>query len=72
MRTSSVIASLDYDARTRTLEVEFHSGRVYHYAGVPKAEYQALLNAESIGGHFNREIRPNYPAKEILRHKRSA
>jgi hypothetical protein len=72
MRTSSVIASLEYNPASRTLEVEFHSGRMYQYFGVPKSEYQALLKAPSLGGYFNREIKPRYRAKEIVRHKRSA
>lgn len=65
MRTSSVIAGLEYDPASRTLEVEFRSGRVYHYFDVPKAEYLALTNAPSLGSYFNKEIRPRYRAEEI-------
>ena len=65
MRISSVISRVEYDPRSRTLEVEFRTGRVYDYFGVPKAEYQALLNAPSLGGYFNREIRNRYPAEKI-------
>jgi hypothetical protein len=72
VRTSSVIAGLDYNPTTHMLEVEFRTGRVYHYFGVPKAEYEALLNAPSLGRYFNREIRNRYRTREIVRHKRSA
>lgn len=72
VKTSSVIAGLEYDPASRTLEVEFRSGRIYQYFGVPKSEYQALLKAPSLGSYFNREIRNRYRTKEIVRHKRSA
>ena len=66
MRTSSVIAGVEYDPRSRTLEVEFRTGRVYHYFGVAKAEYQALLDAPSLGNYFNREIRNRYRTREVI------
>ena len=72
MRTSSVIADIEYDAGTRTLTVEFRSGRVYQYSGVPPATYRALLNAPSLGTYLNTEITPRYLAREVVRHKRSA
>lgn len=72
MRTSSVIADIEYDAGMCTLTVEFRSGRVYQYIGVPPATYRALLNAPSLGAYLNTEIKPRYLAREVVRHKRSA
>jgi KTSC domain len=66
MRTSSVIAGVAYDPRSHTLEVEFRTGRVYDYFGVPKSEYRALLNAPSLGSYFNRKIRNRYRTREVL------
>ena len=67
-----MIAGLDYNPANHTLEVEFRTGRVYQYFSVPKAEYEALLNAPSLGRYFNREIRNRYRTREIVRHRRSA
>ena len=62
---SSVIARLGYDQDTETLEVEFHTGRIYRYVGVPPSVYEALLNAESLGRYFNERIRDHYEFREI-------
>ncbi|HEV7922074.1 MAG TPA: KTSC domain-containing protein [Thermoanaerobaculia bacterium] len=63
--SSSVIASLGYDGAARVLEVEFHTGRVYQYFLVPRALYENLLRAESIGSYFNHEVRPHFDALEV-------
>jgi len=62
---STVIAEIGHDPDTNILEVRFHNGRVYHHFLVPRSEYQALLNAESIGAYFNRFIRPRYRSTRI-------
>ncbi len=62
---SSVIESLGYDRATHVLEVEFRSGRIYHYFLVPRATYEALSEAESIGEYFNKNVRPVYPCREV-------
>lgn len=58
--TSSNIAQVGYDPETQTLEVEFHSGAVYQYFDVPQSVYDALMNAESIGGFLNSQIKGVY------------
>jgi hypothetical protein len=57
---SSAIASVGYDARSRTLEVEFVGGSVYRYLGVPPREHETLLRADSLGAYVNRSIKPRY------------
>lgn len=57
---SSAVESVGYDPRTRTLEVEYASGGVYRYVGVPLRAYELLLRAESIGGYVNRRVKPYY------------
>lgn len=64
---SSVIAAVDYDPATRDLEVEFHNGRLYRYAGVNPLDVTALLVAESTGGYFNKRIRKKYKGVRIRR-----
>jgi lysyl-tRNA synthetase class 2 len=63
---SSVITSLGYERETNTMEVEFKTGRVYRYFMIPEGVFQELLRSESIGRHFNKEIRDRYPSREVL------
>jgi len=62
---SSVIASIGFDEEKNLLEVEFQSGRLYHYFLVPRAEFEALREAESIGVHFNQRIRPRFRGIDV-------
>ncbi|MEI6235704.1 MAG: KTSC domain-containing protein [Planctomycetota bacterium] len=57
---SSALVSVGYDPKSETLEIEFPSGHVYQYFGVSADAYKALMNADSIGSHFNAEIRDCY------------
>ncbi|AYY15582.1 KTSC domain-containing protein [Actinobacteria bacterium YIM 96077] len=58
--SSSAIASVGYDAASRTLEVEFRSGAVYQYIGVPPSEYRRFMAAESRGAYLNTRLKPRY------------
>ena len=55
---SSSIRAIGYDAAALRLYVEFHSGDVYAYEWVSPRAHRALMEADSIGAHFNKEIRP--------------
>jgi hypothetical protein len=59
--SSTAISSVGYDPKSKTLEVEFSSGVVYDYYGVPPKVYDSLLTADSIGGFVSRRIRDRYP-----------
>lgn len=63
--SSSNIASVGYDAGTKTLEVEFHGGRVYRYYDVPETVHYELVAASSIGGYFNANVRQYYPYERL-------
>jgi hypothetical protein len=63
--SSSAVDSLGYDEAAQMLEVRFQSGYVYRYLNVPHTEYDALLQASSIGSYFNRNIRNGYPHERI-------
>jgi KTSC domain-containing protein len=54
---SSMIASIGHEPLTNTLEVEFKGGTVHQYANVTAEEHKALVAAESIGKHFNANIK---------------
>ena len=54
---SSVIASVGYDKERRDLMVEFKSGELYMYQGVPPIVYEKFLEAESKGSFFNSNVK---------------
>lgn len=56
---SSAIASVTYDEKERTLDVEFREGETYRYFHVPEFAYRGLLAAESAGAFWN-QIKDNY------------
>ncbi|MFC9325164.1 KTSC domain-containing protein [Kitasatospora sp. NPDC057015] len=62
---SSALRSVGYDAANRVLEIEFVSGAVYSYAGVPDRVHEELMEAPSHGRCFGRVIRGRYPYRRI-------
>ena len=63
--SSSNLASVGYDETSQTLEIEFLHGGVYQYFGVPRSEYEALMNAGSHGKYFAAHIKDNYDFEKI-------
>jgi len=57
---SSNIASIGYDAPSQILEVEFQSGAIYQYYGVPENMYDQLMQASSKGHYLNTYIKNAY------------
>lgn len=57
---SSSLRSAGYSAEERRLQVEFLSGTVYDYFGVPPAVHEALMMADSKGSFFNTEVKERY------------
>jgi hypothetical protein len=64
---STTMRSVGYEAKSRVLEIEFDSGAVYQYMGVPTRTYEQLMAAESKGRCFNDEIRDLYPYVQVRR-----
>jgi hypothetical protein len=62
---SSNINSIGCDEATNTLEVEFNSGSIYRYSGVPEHEYEGLLNASSKGRYLNTHIKDRYTCIQV-------
>lgn len=54
---SSNLEAIGHDEEKNELHVEFHGGSVYAYDGVSKELYDKLMNAESKGAFFHKEIR---------------
>jgi hypothetical protein len=63
--TSSSLAAVGYDPADQVLEVEFTSGSVYQYIGVPVAVYTELLAAPSLGSYLARRVKPRYPVLRV-------
>ncbi len=57
---SEAVQSVGYEPRSRVLQVEFENSAIYHYMDVPESEYQALLQAESVGRFVTYRIKPSY------------
>ncbi|MEA2666601.1 MAG: hypothetical protein QOI11_3545 [Candidatus Eremiobacteraeota bacterium] len=57
---STSVMSMGYDPRSATLEVEFANGGVYRYFAVPRATYERLRAADSIGRFVNFVIKPHH------------
>ena len=51
--SSSNVRRARYNPDTETLDVQFHSGRTYHYRGVPLDVYDGLVNAGSPGRYVH-------------------
>ncbi len=63
--TSSNLAAVGYDARRQALEIQFHGGGRYRYAGVPRDRFLALCQAKSKGGYFHRCIRDQFACTRV-------
>jgi len=62
---SSNVASVGYDDRSETLEVEFLSGAIYQYFNIPQNMYDQLMQAGSIGRFLNTYIKNAYAYSRV-------
>jgi hypothetical protein len=70
---SSQIEAIGFDADTQTLAIQFKAkgaapGSLYHYSNVTAEDFAAFRDAESIGSHFYKNIKPfkdKYPYVRI-------
>jgi KTSC domain-containing protein len=62
---SSQILSIGYDKEKQILEVEFSSGGIYDYSGVPESVYEEFIHAESLGSFIATRIRGAYEFKRL-------
>ena len=60
---SSDITSIGYE--NGVLYIQFHSGGMYQYTGVPVPVYEALMSASSHGKYFHAFIKNVYPYARI-------
>lgn len=62
---SSDLRTVGYDAARQILEVEFHSGGIYQYFGVPSSVYSGLLQAGSKGRYLHAFIKGRYTYQKV-------
>ena len=63
--SSTVLRSVGYDPPSRTLEVEFRTGKIYRYYYVPGRVYRELLAAPVIGQYFNDHVRYGFTYEQM-------
>ena len=59
---SSLIKAVGFDDEKEELTVEFHKGDLtkYVYQGVTRPTYEAMMEAQSVGSFFLRNIKIHY------------
>ena len=57
---SSSIAAIGFDEDSQTLQVEFKNGATYQYFDVPKAIFDGLVGAASVGQFLNQQVKGIY------------
>ena len=62
---SGAIRSIGYDAGSQTLEIEFKTGRIYQYEGVPAETHAWLVRIDNKGGFLNRMVIDRFPTREV-------
>lgn len=62
---STTLASVLYSPDRCLLDMEFRDGAVYHYFDVPLPTYRELLQADSKGTYFNRNIRNRFRYQQV-------
>jgi hypothetical protein len=62
---STELRSVGYQPVALILEVEFRSGGIYQYFGVPAFAHAALMSAPSKGRYFNAHIKSIYRYQRI-------
>ena len=62
---SRILRSVGYDESTKILEIEFSSGFVYQYSGVPPKVYADLMHSAEIGKYYSEKVRPKFQTKQV-------
>lgn len=60
---SSNVAELAW--ANETLYIKFHKSGWYAYANATVADYLALRDADSVGGHFHSHIKKSFTARQM-------
>lgn len=69
---SEALASVGYEPAGAVLEVQFTSGGLYRYYGVPAEVHRALMGADSRGHYFAEHIRDRYRYRRLANGRRGS
>lgn len=62
---SESLAAVHHDPATKTLTVQFTNGGKYAYQGVSAELHKSLMRADSIGTHFQQNIRSRFKSTKV-------
>lgn len=62
---SSHFAAVGYDPAARRMHIEFKNGSVYEYSGIPEQFHKTLMEADSQGTFFHKNVKPHFKARRI-------
>lgn len=62
---SSNIVAIGYDAPSQLMEIEFKTGAVYEYSGVPQAVHEDFITSTSKGQYLHANIKNKYPCQKL-------
>lgn len=69
---SSNIKAVGYDPASLVMQIDFANGTSYTYPDVPFDDFNKLANAESVGQHFNENIRSKFTGSKVGAKKKDA
>ena len=62
---SSLIKRIFYDVETLTLRIQFKGGKKFDYLNVENDKFEELMNSDSIGSFYLKNIKYNYKNLEV-------
>jgi len=62
---SSQVKCIRYFDDSKTLEIDFVTGKTYQYYEVPESTYEAALMSESIGKFVNSNVKTVFEYKQV-------
>lgn len=65
---SSLLKSVGYNDEKEELHVEFLKGGEYLYRGVTWPVFEAMLEAQSVGSFFLRNVKGQYDVVKVVSH----
>ena len=62
---SSTIVAIGYDSATQLMEIEFNTGAVYEYSGVPASVHEEFMASASKGQYLHTNIKNGYSYRKL-------
>ena len=63
---SRILRSVGYDESSKILEIEFQTGLIYEYSGVPSKVYKDLMSSDAMGKYFSEKVRNRCRTKQLI------